>query len=338
MDSLKTATTFPTPASSQPAAQASPISHEQIIYQNSQTLALLCQYPNTRGHTSLLLHDNLFSTDGYAFRSALRTAYQLAAALKEHYGVVRCALVADGSRTISILPLHGLTKEWHQIKTPGNQEYHEKFPGYITSMDGPTMADSRLDEMCAKIQAVSGTKQPYNYHFAGNPLDQNLFARVVRGELPQRRIWEDENHVAVLSPFANTPGFTVVVPRSHLPSDIFSLEPEDFEKLVRAAYIVAQQLKKGFGNARCGMIFEGFEIDYTHVKLVPIHEGDGDEDWKPGDPLPEAEHQERYVGYVTSLEGPPSREALLNDTLKLRARIKDQIEGTKAFKETASSS
>ena len=243
--------------------------------------------------------------------------------------MIRCALVADGSRKISILPLHGLSEEWHQITTPNNQEYYEKYPGYITSMEGPTMADSQLNDICAKVQVVSGTKPPYNYRFDGDASDQNLFARIVRGELPQRRIWEDEGHVAVLSPYANVPGFVVVVPRSHLPSDIFSLESDDFEKLIRAAYTVAQLLKKGFGNARCGMIFEGFEIDYTHVKLCPIHQGDGEEDWKDGDPLPETQFQERYAGFVTSLEGPATQDALESETLKLRALMKEQLEAVK---------
>ena len=202
-------------------------------------------------------------------------------------------------------------------------------------MDRPPAAESRLDEVCAKIQAVSGTKQPYSYHLEGDASDQNLFARIVRGELPQRRVWEDENHVAVLTPFCNTPGFTVVVPRLHLPSDIFSLDGDDFEKLIRATYIVAQHLKKGFGNAKCGMIFEGYEIDYAHVKLIPIHEGEGEGDWKAGDPLPEAEYQERYAGFVTSLEGPPGREELLSDTLQLRARMREQVEKAGGLNKTA---
>ena len=329
MDSMRTAGAFPLQQHPQLGTPNNPIRQEQVIYQDSQTLALLCKYPNTKGHTNLLLHDDLFSLDEPAFIKALITTYQLAAALKKYYGVIRCALVADGSRTLSILPLHGLSQEWHQISTPNQEEYYEKYPGYITSMEGPTMADSRLDEICAKVQTVSGTKPPYDYRFDGDASDQNLFARIVRGELPQRRIWEDASHVAVLSPFANTPGFTVLVPRSHLPSDIFSLKRDDFEKLVRAAFVVAQILKKSFGDAKCGMIFEGFEIDYTHVKLVSIHEGQGEKDWKPGDPLPEAEYQERYVGFVTSLEGPACQESLLDETLKLRAQMKEQLEAAR---------
>ena len=330
MDYMRTAVTFPEQQHSQIGTPKNPIHQEQVIYQDSQALALLSQYPNTKGHTCLMLRDDLFSLDGPAYIQALTTTYHLAAALKKHFGVVRCALIADGSRTISILPLHGLSNEWHQISTPNKQKYYEKYPGYITSMEGPTMADARLDDICATVQAVSRTKPPYNNHFEGDASDQNLFARIVRGELPQRRIWEDEGHVAVLSPFANTPGFTVVVPRSHLSSDIFSLERDDFEKLIRAAYTVAQLLKKSFGNARCGMIFEGFEIDYTHVKLPPIHQGDGKEDWKAGDPLPETEYQERYVGFVTSLEGPSSQEVLLGDTVELRAKMKEQLEAKRS--------
>ena len=68
------------------------------------------------------------------------------------------------------------------------------------------MNESKLDEVCRQIQAVSGTVPPFNNTFFGEKSDTNLFAQIVRGELPQRRIWESQQHVAFLTPFANTIG------------------------------------------------------------------------------------------------------------------------------------
>lgn len=64
----------------------------------------------------------------------------------------------------------------------------------------------------------------------------------------------------------------MLVPRKHLSSDIFGLNDHDYVDIITAAHTVAQHLKAAFGAKRCGMIFEGYEIDYAHVKLIPVHE------------------------------------------------------------------
>lgn len=83
-------------------------------------------------------------------------------------------------------------------------------------------------------------------HFEDDKSDKNPFARIVRGELRQWRVWEDDQHIAFLTPFANTPVFTFLVPRAHLSSDIIALGEEVYSKLVAAAHAVAGDLEKGF--------------------------------------------------------------------------------------------
>ena len=48
------------------------------------------------------------------------------------------------------------------------------------------------------------------------------------------------------------------------------------------------------------MVFEGFEIDYAHIKLIPVI-GEVKETYGPNLPL---EFSENYRGYVTTLNGP----------------------------------
>jgi len=172
------------------------------------------------------------------------------------------------------------------------------------------MAADKLHDICSLIQAVSGLLLPLNYQFDGAEDDANLFARIVRGELQQWRVWEDDQHVAFLTPFANTPGFTVLVPRKHLSSDIFSIEKEPFTALMLSAHRVAQVLKEAFGTSRCGMIFEGFQIDYAHVKLIPIHGADASNGSSTAEDamVTIAPYQDIYPGYVSSLSGPLFRD------------------------------
>ena len=300
-----------------------PLLPRHVFHHGSQTFAGLSRYPTTRGHAHIVLqttkHD-LFSLNLDNYMHTMLEIYQVAGVLRSYYDVARCALVADGSGILSVIPLHGLQRNWAQV-TSFEKEFHESFPGYISSKDGPQMNASRLEDICKTIQKASNISAAYNYQFDGEQSDQNLFACIVRGQLPQSRVWEDEEHVAFLTPFANTPGFTVLVPRTHLSSDIFSLGFIKYSSLVRSAYNVARILKSALGLRRCGMIFEGLEIDYAHIKLVPIHEKEGIlENSKYHSPMTQSTFEENYTGYVTSKDGPLTKdvESLSIDAMNIR--------------------
>ncbi|KAK7144118.1 hypothetical protein R3I94_010522 [Phoxinus phoxinus] len=79
--------------------------------------------------------------------------------------------------------------------------------------------------------------------------------------------------------------------------------------MVLAARKVSRLLEAGLGAWGVGLIFEGFEIDYAHAKLIPLVSSPDEAQTSPTCPAPE--FFERYPGYVTSVSGPPaSRESL----------------------------
>jgi len=323
----------PVQAKLQPATQ--PILPQHVFHRGLKTIAGFSRYPNTLGHTSVVLRaakPNLFSLSLNDYKDTMLETYQVARILRRYYNVARCALVTDGGNILSIIPLHGLKADWEPVVS-STKEFHEQYPGYISSRGGPHMDASRLEDICMKIQNVSSITETYNHQFDGEQSDQNLFARIIRGELPQWRVWEDDRHVAFLTPFANTPGFTVLVPRAHLPSDIFGLELQDYSSLVQSAYSVAQILKSSLGLRRCGMIFEGFEIDYAHIKLIPIHEmEDIQGSTIQSNLIPPSAYEEKYIGFVTSQNGPLTKdtESLSRDAIKLRSI--DQVQRVEAPK------
>jgi histidine triad (HIT) family protein len=52
-----------------------------------------------------------------------------------------------------------------------------------------------------------------------------IFCQIVTGQAPCHTIWEDDGHLAFLSIFPNTPGFSVVLPKAHFPSYAFQRIP-----------------------------------------------------------------------------------------------------------------
>ena len=177
-------------------------------------------------------------------------------------------------------------------------------PGYCNSKDGPKWTNEDLKAIQSKIrQKLPNPETPHDYSFYGEPSNTDLFPKIIRGELEQWRIWEDKDHVAFLTPFPNTPGFTVLVPRKPLPSDIFSLSKVDYTSLVLAAQKVGQLLQDSLDARGIAIIFEGFEIDYAHVKLIPAL-SEKNSSGKSDDEVRKNAFFETYQGYVTSVNGP----------------------------------
>ena len=300
---FSTASCTPSESSVSAINTTTPLLSQHIFYQDSLMVAGLTRYPITPGHvvadckTAALLSLNMTR-----FLSAMTTLRRMSVTVNAELHAHRCALSCDGSGLVSLLPLHGLSKDWKPV-IHAEEEYHDIFPGYLTSKNGPKMSDAILDATQSRIAHVTGIKQPYNTQFVGDPADQNIFVRIIRGDLFQWRIWEDDAHVAFLTPFGNTPGYTVLVPRKHLGSDIFGLEDRDFAGIIRAAYTVAQYLKKAFSVERCGMFFEGYEIDYAHIKLVPVHAQKASEEKQSIPILGAAPFHDQYQGYLTTQLG-----------------------------------
>ena len=172
-----------------------------IFYSDNQLQIGLSRCPATAGHTLAILKQpgtDLFSLYLDDFVDLMFKVSMVASMLSNYYGVGRCALVTEGGKTLLLLPLHGLSKDWTQV-TNDLEEFDEVYPGYISSRNGPKMDGNRLCEICSKIQKVSGVSEPFDYSFKGDANDKNLFARIVRGQLPQWRVWEDDHHVAFLT-------------------------------------------------------------------------------------------------------------------------------------------
>jgi diadenosine tetraphosphate (Ap4A) HIT family hydrolase len=99
-----------------------------------------------------------------------------------------------------------------------------------------------------------------------------IFCKIVRGEIPCHKIWEDDKHLAFLSIFPNTEGFSVVIPKKHYSSYAFNLPDDVLCDLIIAAKKVAKLIDSKLEDVgRTGMILEGFGVDHVHAKLFPMH-------------------------------------------------------------------
>ncbi len=147
-----------------------------------------------------------------------------------------------------------------------------------------------------------------------------IFCKIVRNELPYYKIWKDEKHLAFLSIFPNTKGFSVVITKKHYPSYAFDLSDNVLKDLVIASKKVAKLLDSKLKNVgRTGMIFEGFGIDHVHTKLFPMH-GTKIKEWKPIKSNID-KYFEKYEGYISSHD---SKKADDDSLAKLAKKIRGE--------------
>ncbi|PAU82103.1 diadenosine tetraphosphate hydrolase [Halovibrio salipaludis] len=150
------------------------------------------------------------------------------------------------------------------------------------------------------------------------------FCEIAAGKAPCHKIWEDADHLAFLSIFPNTPGFSVVIPKRHVSSYLFSQQDDVISALVLASKRVGLLLDEALdGVARTGLIFEGYGVDHLHAKLFPMH-GTGDSaGFKPIESNVD-KYFERYEGYISSHDYQRADDRALE---KLAARIRTHHRG-----------
>jgi histidine triad (HIT) family protein len=137
--------------------------------------------------------------------------------------------------------------------------------------------------------------------------DKTLFDKIVDGEIPSHKVWEDEKYLAFLTPFPSTPGATVVIPKQNPGDYVFTADEDIVAGLMLACRQVARLLEKAFTTDRVALVFEGQEVPHLHAKLYPMHEARGDRSKFP-------KHEvffPVYPGYTMTANGPKMDDAEL---------------------------
>lgn len=138
---------------------------------------------------------------------------------------------------------------------------------------------------------------------------KTIFDQIVDGSMKSWKVWDDDNYMAFLTPFPNTPGMTVVIPKQNPGDDVVELDDEQYVGLMRAVQKVAKLLKESLGVARVAIVFEGTGVAHVHAKLYPLH---GDLATQTGVEKHDTKFFETYEGYITTTEGPMQSDADLD--------------------------
>jgi len=105
-----------------------------------------------------------------------------------------------------------------------------------------------------------------------------IFCKIVRGELPSTKVYEDEHTLAFLTIQPTNTGHTLVIPKQHV-SNVFEASSEVWAKLQETVRKIAHAVEKGVGAEGLNINMNNREhagqiVDHAHIHLIPRFKDD----------------------------------------------------------------
>jgi histidine triad (HIT) family protein len=97
-----------------------------------------------------------------------------------------------------------------------------------------------------------------------------IFSKIVNGEIPSYRIYEDDRYYAFLDINPLAEGHTLVIPKEET-DYLFDLEEDLLGGMMVFAKKVALAMDKTMDCKRVGMAVLGLEVPHAHIHLIPIN-------------------------------------------------------------------
>ena len=114
-----------------------------------------------------------------------------------------------------------------------------------------------------------------------------IFCKIVAGQIPSCRVYEDETKIAFMDINPVQPGHTLLVPRKHYErlTELSAQEAADLAAALPrlAAAVVKAAAADGFNIFQTNGACSGQSVPHVHVHIIPRHNGDGYSfHWRPG--------------------------------------------------------
>lgn len=103
----------------------------------------------------------------------------------------------------------------------------------------------------------------------------SVFTKIINGEIPCYKIYEDDKTIAFLDINPETKGHTLVIPKNEI-DKIYELPDDDYIALMQTAKKISQHMEKILGARTLWKVI-GTDVPHAHIHLLPY-----DETWTHG--------------------------------------------------------
>ena len=116
-------------------------------------------------------------------------------------------------------------------------------------------------------------------------MEESIFTRIINGDIPCHKIYEDEKTFAFLDIHPSVPGHTLVVPKKQV-EFLWDLPAEDYQAVMATSQKVALRLREVLDVPYVGEKVVGVDVPHAHVHLLPFttvgeYRAEGDQQGDP---------------------------------------------------------
>jgi histidine triad (HIT) family protein len=100
-------------------------------------------------------------------------------------------------------------------------------------------------------------------------MQDSIFTRIIKGEIPCHKVYEDEETIAFLDIHPIQPGHVLVVPKVQV-DEFQDLPTRSYTAVWQTVQRVAQKQKQVLGRKRVGIHVVGLDVPHAHVHVFPF--------------------------------------------------------------------
>lgn len=95
----------------------------------------------------------------------------------------------------------------------------------------------------------------------------SVFTKIIRGEIPCHKVYEDDKTIAFLPLRPVAKGHVLVVPKAQV-DQFYDLETDDYQAMMATVQKVAQRLQAVLRPKRVGLQVIGLDVPHAHVHVI----------------------------------------------------------------------
>ena len=103
----------------------------------------------------------------------------------------------------------------------------------------------------------------------------NIFAKILRGEIPAAKVYEDARALAFMDAMPQTEGHTLVIPKSEA-EDLFDVSPDVLAELIKTTQRIAKAVATAFNPDGVRLMqfsrpAAGQTVFHIHFHIIPMY-------------------------------------------------------------------
>jgi histidine triad (HIT) family protein len=99
-------------------------------------------------------------------------------------------------------------------------------------------------------------------------MKDSIFTKIIKGEIPCHKIYEDDKTFAFLDIYPLMPGHVLVVSKLQI-DQVDDLPEADYQAIFKTVQKVAKRVKEVFGTSRAIIQVLGYDVPHAHVHVIP---------------------------------------------------------------------